>query len=584
MATKPASDSSKTADFAAVEAVIADAAKHFFEYRGERYPVHPAAHVLPLLEGERYRELLEDCRENGVLEPVRLLDGAVLDGRNRMRIAIEADLDLEFEHVSSALDPCRTVAGRNVLRRHLSPQQRLLAAKTLRDMSLYYSKRRSARVLENLRAEPKHDPVSGEVEGGEAAGAGGADARAGSGGDPGGAPAPPIGASDTPGMGAHDPLPVRPSAAPSGGPVAPKAKDKKDARPGFTPTAARGTATTTGASSKQSPSDDGGDSDGEGSFMAPLSTSAVADSMGVSRRQLQRADELVADVPDLVDAVKDGVVSLGEALDPEVKAAPEEVRREALAEVKEKGDGDGAGAGFKAAVQRRQEERGIASGPKKRKPAQPKGRKSGSAAPAGVTQIQELPDLTTSHRGGSTQIAPADDPATAHDVYSPELLVKVVRVTLGVIDLDPASSEEAQIEVAANKWYGREEDGLTLPWKGNVYCFAPPNLVGDFADKLGRELMAGNAAASVFVAPTQSGAHWAQKLLVRPELTMIVMMRGDEPLVMESLEKGGRPGVWRAPLGLTAFLFGVEPTPECCERWAVWGIPFVLAPRAAKAA
>ena len=572
MATKPASDGAKNADFAAVEAVIADAAKSFFEYRGTRYPVHPAAHVLPLLEGERYRDLLEDCREHGVMEPIRLLDGAILDGRNRVRAAIEADLDLEFEDISPAVDPCRIVVSRNVQRRHLSPQQRLLSAKTLRDMSLYYSERRELRNVETLRAEPKKDPVTGEAYGGAADEGGAGDE----------APPPAIGASDTPGMGAHDPLPVRPSAAPSGGPVAPKsAKGKKDDRPGFTPTPARGTAATaTGSSPAAASPGDGGPDDSEDSFMAPLSTKDAAESLGVSPRQVRRADELVAEVPDLVDAVKDGTVSLGEALDPEVKAAPAEVRREALAEVEEKGDGKG----FKAAVQRRQEERGVAAGPKKRKAPQPKGRKSGGAPNAGVIQIEELPDLTTPHRSGSTQLAPADDPATAYEVYSPERLVTVVRVTLGVIDLDPASSEEAQIEVAANKWYGFDENGLSLPWKGNIYCFPPPNDVSSFADKLGHELMAGNAGASVFVAPTQSGAEWAQKLLARPELTMIVMMRGDEPLVMEPIEKGGRPGVWRAPLGLTAFLFGVEPTPECCKQWELWGIPFVVPRGAAKAA
>ena len=555
MASKSASESDRK--LASVEAVIAEAGKESYTYRGKRYGVHPAAQLFPLLEGDRYRELLEHCKENGVLEPVRLLHGLIVDGRNRVSVAIEADLDLEFEELSPGIDPCRIVTGRNLMRRDLAPQQRSLIARSVRDLSEYYFKAMESRLATALAGEEKVDPVSGEVV------------------------APAIGASDTPGLGAHDPLPVRPSAAPSGGPVAPKATKGGPKEQWFEPTPARGTAAPPAHSSGSAdPRDDDEDSAGGLTFLAPMTTKAAAEFMGVHPRDVNRADQLVADVPDLVDAVKNGIVSIREALDPEVKAAPEEVRREALAEVLEEG-GD---VRLLTAVQRRQQERGVAPGPEKRKAAQPKGRKSGSAVGAGVTQIEELPDLTTSHRTGSGKLSPADDPATAYEVYSPTRLVMISRVVLGAIDLDPASSEEAQFNVEASKWYGRDDNGLSLPWKGRVYCFPPPSEVSGFADKLGQELMAGNTTSAVFVAPTESGSQWAQKLLARPELTMIVVMRGDEPLVMEPVEKGARPGVWRAPAGLTVYVFGVEAADDCCEKWAVWGCPFVLAAAARKAA
>ena len=549
------SASASERQFDAVEAVIAAAAEETYTYRGTKYAVHPAAHIFPLLAGERYRELLEHCKENGVLEPVRLFKGAIADGRNRVRVAIEADLDLEFEELSGDLDPCRIVAGRNLMRRDMMPEQRSLLARTLRDLSEYYFYQLEGGFLGQV-AEETSDPVSGEVL------------------------PPAIGASNTPGMGAHDPLPVRPSAAPSGGPVAPQSAKGKDKSGGFEPTPSRATPVTSSQSSAPPPVDGAGESDIPEGFLAPMSTQAAADSMGVSTRDVRRADELAAAVPDLVDAVKEGVVSIREALDPEVKAAPEEVRIAALAEIKN----EGGKASLKQAVQRRQQERGVAPGPKKKKSAPPKGRKAGSAVAGGITEIEELPDLTTSQRRGSDNVSPADDPATPYEVYSPSGLVMISRVTLGGIDLDPASSEEAQLNVEANKWFGVEDDGLNLPWKGTVYCFPPPNQVSSFADKLGKELMAGHTSRAVFVAPTQSGPEWAQKLFMNPALALIVVMRGDEPLVMEPIDKGVRPGVWRPSCGLTAFIFGVEATAECCDQWAVWGLPFVVAPSVQQAA
>lgn len=80
--------------------------------------------------------------------------------------------------------------------------------------------------------------------------------------------------------------------------------------------------------------------------------------------------------------------------------------------------------------------------------------------------------------------------------YTPAPYVWRARQVMGGIDLDPASSAEANATVGALEWYGRGQDGLTLPWFGRVWLNPPysdyAGQAAAWAGRLLREYVIGN--------------------------------------------------------------------------------------------
>jgi N6-adenosine-specific RNA methylase IME4 len=97
------------------------------------YETHPAAEALPLLEGAAFDALVADIRANGLIAPITLLDGRVLDGRNRMRACSAAGVKPRFEAYEGD-DPVAFVISANIERRHLDESQRAMCAARLATM------------------------------------------------------------------------------------------------------------------------------------------------------------------------------------------------------------------------------------------------------------------------------------------------------------------------------------------------------------------------------------------------------------------------------------------------------------------
>jgi ParB family chromosome partitioning protein len=135
---------------------------------------------------------------------------------------------------------------------------------------------------------------------------------------------------------------------------------------------------------------------------------------------------------------------------------------------------------------------------------------------------------------------------------TPADLAERVRDVLGEIDLDPASTAEANRTIGATRFYTKRADGLAQPWEGRVYVNPPYSmpLVEHFAGKLLAELDAGRCTAAVALVNNATDTGWFQSLAQRLPFCLI---RGRVPF--ESAHGGACPGPRQ---GQVAFYAGQE--------------------------
>jgi len=94
---------------------------------------HPAADSFPMMDKDRYGELVENIREYGQLEPITLCDGMILDGRNRYKACLELGIEPKTRNYNG--DPWAYVWSMNGERRDLVAEQRYLIWKLCHEQS-----------------------------------------------------------------------------------------------------------------------------------------------------------------------------------------------------------------------------------------------------------------------------------------------------------------------------------------------------------------------------------------------------------------------------------------------------------------
>lgn len=99
--------------------------------RAGLYPSHPAAEAFPLLAPFELGRLADDIKLNGLQVPIVLLNGQVLDGRNRQEACHLAGVEPRYENWQGDGDPFDWVVSQNLHRRHLDSSQRSMVAALL---------------------------------------------------------------------------------------------------------------------------------------------------------------------------------------------------------------------------------------------------------------------------------------------------------------------------------------------------------------------------------------------------------------------------------------------------------------------
>lgn len=115
------------------------------------YEFHPIADLFPMMPKADLEALAADIKANGLQMPVELLDGKIIDGRNRYRACEIADIEPTFVNVQVD-DPVVYVLSRNLHRRHLSLSQRAMIAVKVKD---HFAAEAKKRMLAGKKSDPR---------------------------------------------------------------------------------------------------------------------------------------------------------------------------------------------------------------------------------------------------------------------------------------------------------------------------------------------------------------------------------------------------------------------------------------------
>jgi phage N-6-adenine-methyltransferase len=137
--------------------------------------------------------------------------------------------------------------------------------------------------------------------------------------------------------------------------------------------------------------------------------------------------------------------------------------------------------------------------------------------------------------------------------YTREEEIKLVRMVLGEIDLDPASCQAANEIVKAKTFYTKEENGLDKPLWGKVFCNPPYSKPRPFIDKIVESYQSGEIESAILLVNSSTDTDWFHFAFENAKLTCFT---------------DGRISFWRADTnekkdknryGQAFFYFGNEP-------------------------
>jgi len=92
-----------------------------------KYKQHPLSSAFPAMTDNEFKELRDSIEVNGVLNPITIYEGMVIDGWHRYKAANEANVDCPETELDDWIDPKDFVLAQNKNRRHITMAQLALA-------------------------------------------------------------------------------------------------------------------------------------------------------------------------------------------------------------------------------------------------------------------------------------------------------------------------------------------------------------------------------------------------------------------------------------------------------------------------
>lgn len=106
----------------------------------------------------------------------------------------------------------------------------------------------------------------------------------------------------------------------------------------------------------------------------------------------------------------------------------------------------------------------------------------------------------------------------SYEWFTPVEYIEAARGVMGSIDLDPATSIEAQEVIQAKSYYTKDDDGLSKPWFGNVWLNPPYNmpLIERFVDRIVNEYKSDIVTSAIVLTNNSTDTGWFHRLLEYP--------------------------------------------------------------------
>lgn len=125
--------------------------------------------------------------------------------------------------------------------------------------------------------------------------------------------------------------------------------------------------------------------------------------------------------------------------------------------------------------------------------------------------------------------------------YTPAWIIALARATMGGIDLDPASNEQAQLTVQAERYFTAAEDGYMKPWSGRVWLNPPFDDTPRWVRRLSAAYADGDVTQAVLLVNTACGYSWWEALWRAYPVCMLekrVAFLNDQGISGASAKKG----------------------------------------------